>query len=136
MNQVTELANMRKIIKEFRYIPVHEIVRNPIRSSSAVDSIFHDLQGIFGDRNIVNQFWKPLEEGLLHTPVFDIAVIPFKYRADPICIRLAVVDVGIFEREGPVELVVTTEMGPEIARGKVTVVIVDEALAEGRPGNG
>lgn len=140
MNQVKQLADMREIIKEFRYIPSDKTVSKcPIIRSSVAGSIFHVIQGTFRtvtNRDIVNEFRKPLEEWLLHTPVFDIPVITFKYRGDSICIRSAVVNVGIFERVRPVELVVPREMGPEVARGKVTVIIVNQALAEGRPGHG
>jgi len=67
-------------------------------------------------------------KGLLHAPVLQVSVVPFKHWTHLIGIRFSVVDVRIFEREWPAELVMPTEIYREVGGGKVIVMGLDKTI--------
>jgi hypothetical protein len=67
-------------------------------------------------------------KGLLNAPVLQVSVVPFKYWTHLIGIRFSVVDVRIFEREWPAELVMPTEIDREVVGCKVIVMGLDKTI--------
>lgn len=83
--------------------------------------------------NIVGQFRKLLQERHLHTPVADILVVQLEYGADSICVGMNVVNVRVFERKWPIELIKPPEVVREVACSKVIVITGDKTIAPRRP---
>lgn len=82
----------------------------------------------------MEQLWEPLEEGLLHTPILQLAVVALEQRAELVRVRVGVVDVGGVEGEGPGEFEMALIGFGEVGGREVLRVLLDEAVAEGGPG--
>jgi hypothetical protein len=60
--------------------------------------------------------------GLFNPPILQVSMVLFKYWTHLIGVRFSMVDVRIFEREWPAELVMLTEIDREVVGGKTIVM--------------